>query len=106
MTKPLDYAAPADTPRGPWYARVPLIALFLALFLPSLLFGRGGRSFPFEKWRFYEVFLPGVGCPIALTFAALSYATSSRARRIGLLIVIAIAILGICGVALNAIEHW
>jgi hypothetical protein len=76
------------------------------MIVPVAAFSRGGRIFPGEKLRWDEIFLPAIGCPIALTFALLSFSKSSTLRRVGFLVIMGVAFLWMVGFIQYGIEHW
>ena len=107
MTHRLDYETPSEAPRGPWHARIPLTVFVLLIVVPTLVFTRGGRTIPGEKWRWDELFLPAAGCPIAMALATWSFSASPpRRRRIGLCFVVAFAIAMMAGTFMRSVTHW
>lgn len=96
MPIPLDYKSPDHPPRLHWHRRVPIFLLFIILLTPPLLLTPmcsrlpSGAKLPPE-----ETLAGGLGIPIVLTLAFLSFQTSSTARKVGLTILIILCFLGI-----------
>ena len=87
--------------------RVPLAVHFAILILPTILVGTWcRRMMPGEVWRPSEVILRAAGFPVALVLACASFRGSSAWRRVGLIIVIGIAVAGIAGMVEQLAEHW
>lgn len=101
----LEYESPPPPPARPWYARMPVVVLFLIIIVPGMAFTRGGRTLPAEKWSAREILLPAVNCPPAVALALMSFHRSSRGRRVGLLFVLAAAFLGLAVMLENAMTH-
>jgi hypothetical protein len=103
---PLNYETPPLS--GPSLLfRMPLTILFALLILPPIVFGQGcRRMLPGEKLRADELLLPAVGIPIALTLACISFPYSSVRRRVGLALIILLALLGLAGFVQDAVKYW
>ena len=74
--------------------------------LPVPMFSREGRTITGEKWSWYELLLPSVGCLIAIAFAVASFSRSNARRRLWMLVVAALAVFVLGGNLIRSITHW
>jgi hypothetical protein len=84
--------------------RMPLVIFFAVLILPPVIFGQGCRRIlPGEKLRADDLILPAIGLPIALGLACVSLRGSSHKRRVGLIIVIVLSVIGLIQ---GLLKYW
>ena len=94
-------------PAGRRLRRVPLPVLFAILILPPVVFGTWcRRMMPGEVLRPAETIPRAAGYPVALVLAVASFRGSSAERRVGLVIVIVIAIVGLAAASTDLAQYW